>query len=81
MEPLSPQVRKAILDANPNAQPEDIEEYERLLAERFRSPPDDEQPVGGPMLKESVAESSRQQLESRLAALHQKLFPGVKRQP
>jgi hypothetical protein len=69
MEPMRPDVRRAILDANPLAQPEDIDEYERLLAQQFLTDPD--LPAAAPL------ESSR--IQNRLRELHAKLFPGARR--
>jgi hypothetical protein len=78
MEPLSPEIRKAILDAK-NAAPEEINEYEQLLAERFRIPPKDEPHDGG--LGAAPApdpfHSQRQEVEQRLSELHVKLFQGL----
>jgi hypothetical protein len=39
MEPLKPETKKRILKERPQASTEDIEEYERLLAERFTEDP------------------------------------------
>ena len=66
MEPLKPEVKTFILENNPQAAPEDIEEYERLLAERFIRDPD---VAAAPMAAEAF--DAR---EGRLAELHQKLF-------
>lgn len=63
MEPLKPETRARILDENPQAAPEEIDEYERLLAERFATDPD---------LPPSPEAERR---ESRLAELYRKLFP------
>jgi len=68
MEPLKPETKKLILDTNPNAAPEDIEEYERLLAERFTVDPDLPKSPEHAILHEAR--------EARLAELHKKLFPG-----
>lgn len=40
MEPLKPVTKENILALRPEADPADIEEYERLLAERFTVDPD-----------------------------------------
>lgn len=66
MEPLKPEVRKWILDEHPQASPEDIDEYERLLAQRFTVDPD------LPMAPEDTRK--RDDAEERLAELHDKLF-------
>lgn len=68
MEPLKPDTVKGIL-ARPAAAPvlqEDIEEYERLLSERFTRDPD--LPMS-PRDADDVA-----QREDRIAQLYQKLF-------
>lgn len=66
MEPLKPEVRKWILDEHPQASPEDIDEYERLLAQRFTVDPD---------LPAAPAEiSGVDDDEKRLAELYDKLF-------
>jgi hypothetical protein len=48
VEPMNPQTRKGLLKTSPQASPEDVAEYERLLAHRFtvdpsipRAPADD----------------------------------------
>lgn len=72
MEPLKPETVRQILDlARPAAAPgvqDDLEEYERLLAERFTRDPD---------LPLSPREADAvDQAEDRIAQLHQKLFRG-----
>lgn len=67
MEPLKPTTKESILRDSPQAAPEDIEEYERLLAERFTVDPD------VPMAPEDVA--AHDERESRLLELQKKLFP------
>jgi hypothetical protein len=59
--------RARILEENPQAAPADIEEYERLLSERFATDPDQ---AASP---EAAAEIDWR--ESRLAELYRKLFP------
>ena len=71
MEPLKPEVKKAILESNPQAEPSDIEEYERLLSARFTVDPH-AHPSAAP--ERANAES----IESRLKKLHEKLFPAAK---
>jgi hypothetical protein len=66
MEPLTPEVRKRILDNRPQASPEDIDEYERLLSQRFTVDPD------LPMDPEESA--LRDDDEQRLEELYNKLF-------
>ena len=66
MEPLKPEVRKRILDDHPQASPEDIDEYERLLSQRFTVDPD--------LAMSPAASSKREDAEKRLAELYDKLF-------
>ncbi len=68
MEPLKPETESKILEESPEAAPEDIQEYERLLAERFTVDPD------LPMAPE--ADSLEEDREERLQYLYRKLFPG-----
>ena len=75
MQPLSPDDKKNILQNRPQAQPADIEEYERLLSLRFSEDPDTK-PKGG-MVSDLEFQShldSRTKLNERLRELHQKLF-------
>lgn len=66
MEPLKPNVKKRILLSRSNVSAEEIEEYERLLAQRFATAP------GGPVTTEmSLAIETR---EARIRELHRKLF-------
>jgi len=59
-------VRKKILDNRPQASPEDIDEYERLLSQRFTVDPD---------LPMDPDESAlRDDDEARLEELYNKLF-------
>lgn len=73
MEPMKPELRRAILEANPQAEPQDIDEYEQLLAERFAIDPN--APNAAPFALETVSGIR----EARLAELHRKLFPGANR--
>ena len=66
MEPLKPDLKKRILETNPEAAPEEIEEYERLLSERFTTDPD---LAMDPKHAELMVAKN-----SRLAELHKKLF-------
>lgn len=66
MEPLKPEVRQWILDEHPQASPEDIDEYERLLSQRFTVDPD------LPMAPEERAQFNDD--EARLEELYNKLF-------
>jgi hypothetical protein len=65
MEPLPREVRQAILDANPNATAEKIDEYEKLFSLRFSS-----DPANDPELADR---------ERRLQELERELFPGKHR--
>jgi hypothetical protein len=66
MEPIKPEVRKRILDDHPQASPEDIDEYERLLSQRFEVDPD--LPMAPALSNQRDAD------EERLAELYDKLF-------
>lgn len=71
MTPLSPEERRAIVDAHPSAAPGEIEadinEYERLVAEMFSRDPSAQSDLL------SAPQSAAPAL-SRLNALHAKLF-------
>ena len=70
MEPLKPEVVRGILDAaEPAAAPmmhDDIEEYERLLSERFTRDPD--------LPKSPEQAIAADQSEERITELHSRLF-------
>jgi hypothetical protein len=66
MEPLKPETKARILRERPEANPEDIEEYERLLAERFTEDPDVPK---SPAVAQEVAKRQK-----RLEQLYEKLF-------
>jgi hypothetical protein len=66
MQPLTPEERAAILRRNPQAAPEDIEEYEYLLASRFTVDPSRPMPSDRPGPMRSP--------EDRLQELYNKLF-------
>lgn len=68
MEPMKPDVRARILEEKPLAEPRDVEEYESLLSRRFTIDPDFSTPQ---------QKSEAEHIESRLAELHQKLFPAA----
>jgi len=77
MQPLKPEDKKAALDNNPQAAPEDLQEYERLLALRFTRDPltqENAQPLVGEPTQDLLAGDPTQDLEDRLKALHKKLF-------
>ena len=71
IEPLRPEQKKSVLANNPEAQPEDLEEYERLLSLRFAEDPDQEVPAS-PVAEQ--APSARARREARIQELHRKLF-------
>ena len=66
MEPLKPETKRQILEDRPEASPEDIEEYERLLAERFAEDPD--------LPKSPDVAQTAARREKRLEQLSNKLF-------
>ncbi|MFN7917889.1 MAG: hypothetical protein U0Q55_21255 [Vicinamibacterales bacterium] len=68
MEPLKPDQKLRILADRPLAAPEEIEEYERLLSERFRQEPLTAEPDN------AAALGVGPDREARLRELHQKLF-------
>jgi len=72
MEPLKPDTKRSILQSNPQADPADIEEYERLLAEQFTVDPSLQ---AAPMSAATI--SVQQARDARLAELHRKLFPAA----
>jgi hypothetical protein len=67
MEPLKPERKREIYEASPAATPQEIAEYQKLLAERFTVDPD--LPRSPQMLE------LRQRKSERLKELQQKLFP------
>ena len=66
MEPLKPETKARILQERPQASPEDIAEYERLLAERFTDDPD--------LPKSPAVAQAAAKREKRLEQLYKKLF-------
>ncbi len=66
MEPLKPETKARILRERPQASPAEIDEYERLLAERFT---EDRDLPKAPAFAQAAAK--RQQ---RLEQLYEKLF-------
>ena len=66
MEPLSAEAKRRILERNPQVKPAEIEEYERLLAERFATDPD--------YPPAQMADLAFKVREDRLSELYQKLF-------
>lgn len=67
MQPLKPEERNRILRDVPDARPEEIDEYERLLAQTFMIDP------SIPRSADFVA--TNQENERRLSELFGKLFP------
>jgi hypothetical protein len=66
MEPLKPETKARIMQERPQASPEDIEEYERLLAERFTEDPD--------LPKSPTVAQADVKRQKRLEQLYKKLF-------
>jgi hypothetical protein len=66
MEPLKPEDREFILENNPQASPEELEEYEQLLSMRFTQDPD--------LPAEPTLEVTANVRESRLTELYEKLI-------
>jgi hypothetical protein len=75
MQPLKPEQKRTILENSPQAQPGDVQEYERLLSLRFTEDPD-QQPAAAPagLVERMVRPDSREERELRIKELHQKLF-------
>ncbi len=71
MEPLKPEDKIFILENNPQASPEEIEEYEQLLSVRFTEDPD--------VAPEPARDSAVPLRESRLTELYQKLIAPLER--
>ncbi len=67
MEPLKPMAKNGILQASPTAAPEDVAEYQRLLAERFTVDPD--------LPRDAVSINVMEGKKARLKELRKKLFP------
>ncbi|HSU16372.1 hypothetical protein [Longimicrobium sp.] len=67
MEPMKPEEKARVLAENPQAEPGDLEEYERLLSRRFAMDPDI------PASPEAI--EAADSIEDRLAELHARLFP------
>lgn len=69
MEPLKPATKTGILRSRPDVTKEEIEEYERLLAERFTVDPQMVQ-----TFEEGTEHAAR---EIRIRELYEKLFGGA----
>jgi hypothetical protein len=66
MGPLKPETKARILRERPQASPKDIEEYERLLAERLTEDPD--------LPKSPAVAQAATKRQKRLEQLYEKLF-------
>ena len=66
MEPLKPVVRSALLLERAHAAPDDVEEYERLLASQFHEDPD--LPAAPAVI------GQRDAREARLRELYEQLY-------
>jgi hypothetical protein len=66
MEPLKPETKAQILRERPQASPQDIDEYEHLLAERFTEDPD--------LPKSPAVAQAAARRQKRLEQLYEKLF-------
>jgi hypothetical protein len=69
MQPLKPDDKKDILNANPAADAVDLQEYEQLLAKRFTMDPDQPLPAQDPAIG-----GAQPTLEQELKRLHEKIF-------
>ena len=79
MEPLKPEVKRQLTQNNPLASPQDVEEYERLLSERFTIDPSlPVAPRNANLNAAPDALSPEQEREPRLKVLYQKLHPAGK---
>ncbi len=69
MEPLKPEAKQKLLN-RPHASPQDVEEYEKLLSERYTRDPNPDPRTRPATAPATVASSS----EARLRELYQKLY-------
>lgn len=69
MEPLKPEVKQDILNANPAADAADLHDYEQLLAKRFTMDPDQPLPA-----QDAAVGGAQPTLEQELKRLHEKIF-------
>lgn len=78
MEPLKPEVRQGLTLNNPQASPHDVEEYERLLSQRFTVDPN-LPPARAASSSDLMAPpetlTPEQEREARLQVLYEKLYP------
>lgn len=72
---MKPAQKRSILENSPQAQPGDIQEYERLLSLRFTDDPDQE-PAAAPSgaTAKAATRDLRANRELRIQQLHRKLF-------
>lgn len=71
MEPINPELRRSILERVPSASPEEIDEYEQLLAERFTKDPSELRPQPEALAIDHAG--------TRLQALYEKLILPLRR--
>ena len=75
MQPMKPDQKRSILENSPQAQPGDIQEYERLLSLRFAEDPDMQAAAAPASGKASLENTAGR--EVRIQQLHRKLFGQV----
>ena len=77
MEPLKPEAKRQLLLNNPLASSEDVEEYERLLSERFTVDPSLPTVRTAANSNGMAAPSGQTEevREARLKVLYQRLYP------
>jgi hypothetical protein len=75
MQPMKPEQKRSVLENSPQAQPSDLEEYERLLSLRFTEDPDQQLPAASP--GEHGETGAHLERENRIKELHRKLFSSV----
>jgi hypothetical protein len=87
MEPMDPKTKASILvNAAFDATADDVDEYERLMAERFTIdpnmpqvlPPSGDTAAMGVDAEEGARRMTLGEIEARLTELRTKLFPGEK---
>ena len=77
MEPMKPEARQQLTRNNSQATPQDVEEYERLLSQRFMvdpSLPTACATANSDLMAAPTALSPAQERETRLKVLYQKLY-------
>ena len=78
MEPLKPEIKKQLAQCSLQASPQDVEEYERLLSERFTVDPSRSAARSTAHVERLAAPnavSPEEKREARLKELYQKLYP------